>query len=196
MSLPKVLLCLVPLAAASCGGTSLRPVVSVEPTVAEAIWTRDEIVERPAKAVDAADLARRLRSIESWILSDRVEHRTEAPVPGTGPPPAGTLGPLMGRGPAQLDPGLGPVDLGYPILIDLGAGDAPYDDGVRTIHAEEPKRGGFSDTIIQMLWRQTVSPMTSVHTGAALQRFQDLGILDGLSDAEFAWAIVGLQLRF
>ena len=190
-------LCLLAIATTSCGGSSLRPVVGVEPIVADAVWTSDGALERPAEAVDAADLARSLRSIENWILSeseslDADERASLADDSGA----RGPASPWMGRGPAQLDPGLGPVDLGYPILIDLGAGDAPYDDGVRTIHAVETKRGGFSDTIIQMLWRQPVSPMASIHTGAALQRFQDLGILDGLSDAKFAWAIVGLQLRF
>ena len=198
MSTFRTLICLLSLSAVSCGGPSLRPVVGVEPIVADAVWSQDERFERPPEAVDAADLARRLQSIESWILSDMVDPGAGGRAPdATVPVDAGrATSPWVGRGPAQLDPGLGPVDLGYPILIDLGAGDAPYDDGVRTIHGVETKRGGFSDTIIQMQWRQTVSPMASVHTGAALQRFQDLGILDGLSDAKFAWAIVGLQLRF
>lgn len=98
--------------------------------------------------------------------------------------------------PIQLDPSLGPVDLGYPILVDLGAGDAPYDDGVRTIHGEEIKRGGFSDSVIQIQWRQPVVPGWSITGGASMFREQDLGILDGLETARFGWALLGVMGSF
>lgn len=102
---------------------------------------------------------------------------------------------LLGSSPVQLDPGLGPIDLGYPLLVDLGAGDAPYDDGVPTIHVDEPKRGGFSDSVIQVTWREQLSSHLSVHGGAAIFRYQDLGILDSLPESRFGFAVVGIQFR-
>lgn len=105
-------------------------------------------------------------------------------------------GEIAGEGPVQLDPGLGPVDLGYPLLVDLGAGDAPYDDGVETIHAVEVKRGGFSDTVIQVQWREPIHPGWSITGGACLFREQDLSILDGMETARFGWAILGVAGRF
>lgn len=109
---------------------------------------------------------------------------------------AATLSEIAGDRPLQLDPDMGPVDLGYALLVDLGAGDAPYDDGVETIHAVEAKRGGFSDTVIQLKWRESIRPGLSITGGASLFREQDLGILDGLGTARFGWATLGIAVRF
>lgn len=109
---------------------------------------------------------------------------------------AATLSEISGERPLQLDPDMGPVDLGYALLVDLGAGDAPYDDGVETIHAVEAKRGGFSDTVIQLKWRESIRPGLSITGGASLFREQDLGILDGLGTARFGWATLGIAMRF
>lgn len=183
----------------ACHAPRTRPVLSTEVAVGSTergAWTRSGTREiRPGDA-----LPQKLRAaagtsfgLAQWVETFSQRGRSGSTTLAAFGTPGGTV---FGSGPAQLDADLGPVDLGYPLLIDLGAGDAPYDDGVATIHAEERKRGGFSDSIIQMMWRERLSPQTSIHTGAALQRFQDLGILDGLSDAEFAWAVVGLQFTF
>ena len=37
------------------------------------------------------------------------------------------LASAFGTGTTQLNPALGPVDLGWPLLVDLGAGETPYD---------------------------------------------------------------------
>lgn len=102
----------------------------------------------------------------------------------------------LGEGQKQLDPELGPMDLGYPLLIDLGAGEAPYDDGVPTIHGVELTRGGFSDTVLQASWRESYTRTTMLHATVAWSRFQDLGILDGLEDMRFAWVVIGWKASF
>jgi hypothetical protein len=99
-------------------------------------------------------------------------------------------------GAQQLNPELGPVDLGYPLLVDLGAGEAPYDDGVPTIHGVEITRGGFSDALLQASWRETVTRSSMLHTTIAVSRFQDVGMLDGLSDMRFAWVVFGWKISF
>lgn len=97
----------------------------------------------------------------------------------------------MGSGVRQLDPDLGPMDLGYPLLVDFGAGEAPYDDGVPTIHGVELTRSGFSDSVLQAAWREQWSPQSMIHVTIAFTRHQDLGIMDGLDDTRFAWCVVG-----
>lgn len=186
---------------ASCSTPRTRPVVDTRPfvvSVERTVWstTEDQALRRSGPSPEEVhDRERCRQSLCAWA---EAAARSTIAVEHMG----GQTGltsfaePLLGNGPAQLDAGLGPVDLGFPLLIDLGAGDAPYDDGIPTIHGVESKRGGFSDSIVQMMWRETLSPMTSVHTGAAIRRYQDLSILDGLEDARFAWAVIGLQWRF
>lgn len=97
----------------------------------------------------------------------------------------------LGSGTTQLNPELGPMDLGYPLLIDLGAGEAPYDDGVRTIHGVELTRGGFSDAVVQASWRESVTPSSMLHATVALTRLQDLGLIEGAAEMRFTWLVVG-----
>lgn len=109
------------------------------------------------------------------------------------------MGPLslratLGSGRTQLDPELGPMDLGYPLLIDLGAGEAPYDDGVRTIHSVEMTRAGFSDALLQASWREAITTSSMLHATVAMTRFQDLGMLEGADEMRFAWFVLGWKI--
>lgn len=179
------------LGSVGCVSSKTRAVVDARPVIARADWTWGRrAIEKPR-----AESAFASRAGTAW--RDLVCSLAARGARGTGHN-ASSPGEveLLGEGPSQLDPGLGPVDLGYPLLVDLGAGDAPYDDGVETIYAEEKKRGGFSDTVIQVHWRHRLGPELSFHGGASVFRYQDLGILDGLSDARFGWAVVGIQLQF
>lgn len=174
-----------------CVSNQTRAVVDARPRVERVVWTLDErVLEKPqgeaASEVSARDAWREVASSIAGRGAAGVAKEASSP---------GELE-LLGEGPSQLDPGLGPVDLGYPLLVDLGAGDAPYDDGVETIYAEEKKRGGFSDTVIQVHWRHRLGPALSFHGGASMFRYQDLGIIEGLSDARFGWAVLGIQLQF
>lgn len=103
-------------------------------------------------------------------------------------------GGVLGAGPVQLDADAGPVDLGYPLLVDLGAGDAPYDDGVLPLAADGVKRGGFSDSVIRVTWRERFAPSASLTGGAAFLRHQDIGILDGLPEARFGFLVLGVEI--
>lgn len=100
---------------------------------------------------------------------------------------------LLGDGVAQLDATAGPVDLGYPLLIDLGAGDAPYDDGVAPLDPAHLGRSGFSDSVMRFTWRERLTPNASWTGGAAFLRAQDSSVLEGLADARFGFAVLGLE---
>lgn len=102
---------------------------------------------------------------------------------------------LLGEGLTQLDAARGPVDLGYPLLIDLGAGDAPYDDGVAPLGADGLGRSGFSDSVMRFTWREWFAPSAAFTGGAAFLRNQDATVLEGLSDTRFGFAVVGVELQ-
>lgn len=102
---------------------------------------------------------------------------------------------ILGDGVAQLDATVGPLDLGYPLLIDLGAGDAPYDDGVEPLDAVQLGRSGFSDSVMRFTWRERLTANASWTGGAAFLRAQDSSVLEGLADARFGFAVLGLELR-
>ncbi len=104
------------------------------------------------------------------------------------------LGKTLGSGVTQLDPERGPMDLGYPLLIDLGAGEFPFDDGVRTIHGVELTRGGFSDAVVQASWRESMTPASMLHATVAMTRIQDLGMIEGIDEMRFAWAVLGWKI--
>ncbi|MEL6430095.1 MAG: hypothetical protein AAFZ87_16740 [Planctomycetota bacterium] len=102
---------------------------------------------------------------------------------------------LLGSGLTQLDAARGPVDLGYPLLVDLGAGDAPYDDGVAPLDADGLGRSGFSDSVMRFTWREWFAPSAAFTGGAAFLRNQDATVLEGLSDTRFGFVVVGLELQ-
>lgn len=184
--LARIAAALCALGLGSCQGTQVRAVVHDRPLV-EVTKIEAEPTELPPvqqlKASLEIDLPAIEGAFETW---GRVDVAVAA----------ATLSEVAGDRPLQLDPVMGPVDLGYPLLVDLGAGEAPYDDGVETIHAVEAKRGGFSDTVIQLKWRESIRPGWSITGGASMFRQQDLGILDGLGTARFGWATLGIAMRF
>lgn len=134
----------------------------------------------PLEQGPVPDLAQRIETLVAW-----------QPV---GPPEA-PVDPLDGE--VQIpDPDKAPVDMGLPFQLDLGAGEAPYDDGVRALHVNTPGRPGFSDSVIQLTWRERVSEDLGLHGTAAMLRFQDIAIIDGLADAEFGWFVLGVHTTF
>ncbi|QDV05496.1 hypothetical protein Poly30_09940 [Planctomycetes bacterium Poly30] len=184
---------------ASCSATSVRSVVDVVPanlsysfeqrTPPESLPTAEAPSERrsPDHGVAGRELNSDVPAGTGWSL-----HRQPEDPFDSGP---GSLT-ALGSGRAQLDPELGPLDLGYPLLVDLGAGEAPYDDGVRTIHGVELTRGGFSDALLQACWRERLTNASKLHATVAVSRLQDLGMLDGLGDMRFAWVVFGWTTSF
>jgi len=90
----------------------------------------------------------------------------------------------------------GPPELGLPFQIDFGVGEAPYDDGTLPRHRGGLGRGGFSDTVLSLVWLQPVGSGLALRAHAALAREQDLALLEGLAGAQFAFAAFGLSVSF
>ena len=175
-----------------CATTSVRAVVDVVPAgLSYAMETRSsESVGKPELATDAL--------LETAVVEPTGAESTvgESLAAASAPEDFGFMGlqATLGSGRTQLDPELGPMDLGYPLLIDLGAGEAPYDDGVRTIHCVERTRSGFSDAVLQASWRESMSPSSMLHATVAVTRFQDLGMLEGADEMRFSWFVIGWKV--
>lgn len=104
--------------------------------------------------------------------------------------PAGRI-PASAAAPA---PGATPAPL--PLLIDLGAGEFPYDDEIHPLDETEPLRGGLSSSVIQLSWRGQLDGPLGLHGTAAVVRTQDEAILDALGDARYGWLAVGFHTTF
>ncbi len=196
---PLVLVGLVGLAA-SCATHPVRAVVDVVPDQVSYSFevTADESHQRLVSLVDPGSIEIDADDTYGYVLENGVDLGQGPEVAGPGPvaESAATSMDGLGDGQKQLDPEMGPMDLGYPLLIDLGAGEAPYDDGVPTIHGVELTRGGFSDAVLQASWRESLTPTSMWHATVAVSRYQDLGILDGVEDMRFAWVVLGWKASF
>ena len=80
--------------------------------------------------------------------------------------------------------------------LDLGAGQAPFDDAVPDNALLPEASRGFSDSLIQLTIEEPVAPGLRLVGGVAAMRYQDEPLLDGLREAEFAWIAVGIAIRF
>ena len=90
----------------------------------------------------------------------------------------------------------GPVGLGSGWVLDLGAGEAPYDDGPRSVDPLPEDRRSFSDTVLQMSYGGRIWPGGTLFGGVAATRYQDEPILEGLDNTQFAWVVVGIRMQF
>lgn len=89
----------------------------------------------------------------------------------------------------------GPVTIeGF--ALDLGVGEAPYDDGPRSVAPERPGRAGFSDALIRLSYEHQVAEGTFLVTSASAFRVQDRQIFQALQDLDVSWAVVGIRISF
>lgn len=182
-----------------CSTSPVRAVADVVPEgLSYSLKTRSiERIVEPALSIDGL--------VDGIALMDSVGAELEEELDGlVGSEPsdelagaqAFDLASAFGSGTTQLNPALGPVDLGWPLLIDLGAGETPHDDGIRPFDVLEPTRSGFSDSVIQASWRESLSTSSKIHATVAVTRFQDLGLIDGAGDMRFTWFVVGIKAFF
>jgi hypothetical protein len=167
---------------AGCRSTANRPVD--ERGDAAVLWS---LLHRPAPAsvsVTALELVVR----EGGPVVGEV-----APELSTAAPPAADEG---ARDDITSDPPAARVDLGLPILVDFGVGEAPYDDGTTPLHSGSLGSGGFSSSVLSVVWRRPLPHGFFLQGQACLVRDQDLSILDGLDEARFGFAVLGLCVSF
>lgn len=192
MEIPLQRLLWLALGLAGCGATTNRPLIETREAAAITALLR----ERHSAALPTAPpvLAVMVTPIQGarftpWPTGAR------AALPGTRIPSEASE-PAVGDDAGFMEPGSGPVRAGLPIELDFGVGEAPYDDGTTPTHRGATGPGGFSDTVLSLAWRQPVAAGLSVLARAALTRDQDLAILEGLPEADFAFAVLGVAVSF
>ncbi|MFT4647259.1 MAG: hypothetical protein ACI9X4_000469 [Glaciecola sp.] len=82
------------------------------------------------------------------------------------------------------------------IIIDLGVGEAPYDDGFFDYALDYSPLVGFSDALMQLEYRARIRPGTSVFGIAAMNRIQDETILQAMDQNDWAWIAMGVQFSW
>lgn len=82
------------------------------------------------------------------------------------------------------------------IIIDLGVGEAPYDDGFLDYALDFSPLVGFSDALMQLEYRAQLQPGTSVFGIAAMNRVQDETILQAMGENDWAWFAFGVQFSW
>lgn len=85
---------------------------------------------------------------------------------------------------------------GWPLEVDLGTGEFPYDDTMHPVDGAALGRAGFSNSIIRLTWRESLAGPFGVHGTAALSRAQDDPLLETLSDMRLSWLAVGVHASF
>ncbi len=97
----------------------------------------------------------------------------------------------------------GPLDLTTPtfmpsaeVIVDMGIGEAPYDDGFLDYALDYSPLVGFSVSIMQLEYRARVQPGVSVFGIAAMNRIQDETIMHAMNENDWAWVSVGVQLSW
>lgn len=82
------------------------------------------------------------------------------------------------------------------IIIDLGVGEAPYDDGFFDYAMDFSPLVGFSDALMQLEYRAHIQPGTSVFGIAAINRIQDETIMQAMGQNDWAWVAMGVQFSW
>ncbi|MCP5021639.1 MAG: hypothetical protein GY930_07660 [bacterium] len=82
------------------------------------------------------------------------------------------------------------------IIIDLGVGQAPYDDGFFDYAMDFSPLVGFSDALMQLEYRAHIQPGTSVFGIAAINRVQDETIIRAMGQNDWAWVAMGVQFSW
>ncbi|MDF1837951.1 MAG: hypothetical protein P1V35_08785, partial [Planctomycetota bacterium] len=82
------------------------------------------------------------------------------------------------------------------LIIDLGVGEAPYDDGFFDYALDYSPLVGFSDALMQLEYRAQLRPGTSVFGIAAMHRVQDETIMQAMDQNDWAWIAMGVQFSW
>ncbi len=82
------------------------------------------------------------------------------------------------------------------LVLDLGVGEVPFDDGVQDYGLDFRPVRGFSDALMQLELRALTGPGVSWHGIAAMNRIQEETLMDALDQADWAWFGVGIQFSW
>ncbi|MEZ6003925.1 MAG: hypothetical protein R3F17_12010 [Planctomycetota bacterium] len=78
-------------------------------------------------------------------------------------------------------------------VLDLGVGEAPFDDACELFCLDPGPVRGFSDALVQIEVRRTWVGPVSWHGIAALSRIQEDTLLEAMQAGDWAWIGFGVQ---
>ncbi len=131
-----------------------------------------------------------LLAVTSVVEISGVDRSSEADI-------RGLMGEVAeGTAPEDLDMALPDPLPNSEIIIDLGVGEAPYDDGFLDYALDYSPLVGFSDALMQLEYRAQIRPGTSVFGIAAMNRIQDETIMQAMGQNDWAWIAMGVQISW
>ncbi len=80
--------------------------------------------------------------------------------------------------------------------LDLGVGEAPYDDGPKAFDRLRNGRAGFSDALIRVSYEHALGGGAFLVGSASAFRVQDQQIFRALEDLNMSWAVIGIRISF
>jgi len=80
--------------------------------------------------------------------------------------------------------------------LDLGVGEAPYDDGPKPFDPMRYGRAGFSDALIRVSYEHAIGGGAFLVGSASAFRVQDEHIFSALQDLDMSWAVIGIRISF
>ena len=165
----------------SCSSPGVRAVPEVSPRV-----HGHELLSAGQINAGAFSMADRNRAADGSF------QMAAGPTPARLPLPSITAAPLAigGLASTELRAWSGS---GWPVEMDLGAGEFPYDDGMHPVDGSSIGEAGFSSSIIRLTWRESLSGPFGIHGTAALRRAQEDPLLNAFTDMRLSWLAVGLH---
>ncbi|MDG1048740.1 MAG: hypothetical protein P8M11_06640 [Planctomycetota bacterium] len=88
------------------------------------------------------------------------------------------------------------IDLGWPLEVDLGAGEFPHDDEMHPLEGTHVGRGGFSSSVVRFTWREPLRGAVGLHGTAAVTRVQEDPLFESLGRGSPSWVAVGFHASF
>lgn len=96
----------------------------------------------------------------------------------------------------QIDGDAGSIRVGDALGLDFGFADSSYDETAGSYDLLPGEAGGFSNSLLQLSWSQTLAPGASLVGTMAATRFQDVTLWEALAEPELAWVSVGVHFSF
>ena len=180
------------------------PAVSAPPTLA-AMEPTSVVGSAPPQDVDALTMEELVRLPQSTVgRRDLVEALAAESVDSQLVAESGALARELMTSPFRTldEVNFGIEDLGGSILVgdaigfDFGSGIPAYDEAAGSYDVLPDGRSGFSDSLLQLSWQKSLAPGATLVGTMAATRFQDVAVLESLSEPDLAWVSVGLRFSF
>lgn len=82
------------------------------------------------------------------------------------------------------------------LVLYLGAGEAPYDDGLHSNDLQFTEAAGFSDSSVHLGYEANLVNQVSWFSNIYATRYQSQSLVETLEDGQVAWVTVGLRFAW